>query len=98
MQTKPITVTYISALSDTPSLFRDSLKRVPFTRSDAPDQIYGVGVRVGATGRTDYDRALYRLKLKICFAPSQTTATLPGFFVLENGAFVVYDDGLTAQA
>lgn len=92
MQMKPVVVTYIPVLHDTPTRFRDSLKKVPFTRSDAAGQVFGVAVRVGATGRTDDDRALYRLKLKLSFAHSQTTATLPGFFLLENDVFVPYND------
>lgn len=92
MLTKPVTVSYISALQDTPTRFRDSLKKVPFTRSDASNQVYGVAVRVGATGNMGDDRALYRLKLKMSFAHSQTTATLPGFFLLENNVFVPYDN------
>ncbi len=92
MQKNQLATAYIPVEHDIPSRFRDSLKRVPFTRVDDHSQVYGMALRVGATGSTDNDRALYRLKLKLCFAPSQTTATLPGFFIVENGTFTVYDN------
>jgi len=69
---------------------RQSLRKVPLATSDNTDHISGVAQRVGYTGTSASDRPLYRLKLKTSLA-SFKTAVLPGFFVLEQGIFVPYE-------
>jgi hypothetical protein len=54
---------------------------------DKPDEVCGFARRVGLTDRKGEPQVLYRLKLKRHLA-TYNTATLPDFFVLENGVFV----------
>lgn len=68
---------------------RHSLSRVPVTMKGGPDHICGTAQRVGYTGKQDHDLAIYRLKIKP--GPKFSTITLPGFFVIENGVFVDYE-------
>ncbi len=82
--------TYIAAACPDYLPFTQSLRKVPLATSDNPDHICGVAQRVVYTGTRASDRPLYRLKLKTSLA-SFKTAVLPGFFVLEQGIFVPYE-------
>jgi len=55
----------------------------------APELICGFAQRVGYTGSQDKDLAIYRLKVKP--GKDLSTVTLPGFFVIENGVFLDYE-------
>ncbi len=90
MQTESTTTIYVPAIPVAFSHFPQSYRRVPFAPREKPEAICGTAVRVGSTGQEKGNLALYRLKLKLSFASSLTTATLPGFFTIENGAFVAY--------
>ncbi|HZU68503.1 MAG TPA: hypothetical protein VFA09_14595 [Ktedonobacteraceae bacterium] len=79
--------TYLPAIRDASPVFEHSLRRIPIVAIDAPDIVCGVAYRIGSTGKSGNDLAMYRLKLKTSFS-SLKTATLPGFFVIENGIFV----------
>lgn len=82
--------TYLPAIHDASPVFEQSLRSVPIVASDAPDSVCGIAYRVGSTGKSRSDLAMYRLKLKVSLA-SLRTATLPGFFVIEDGIFVEYE-------
>jgi hypothetical protein len=82
--------TYLPAIRDASPVFEHSLRSVPMVAGDAPDIVCGIAYRIGSTGKSRSDLAMYRLKLKISVA-SLRTATLPGFFVIEDGVFVEYE-------
>jgi len=82
--------TYLPALRDASPVFEQSLRSVPIVTSDAPDIVCGIAYRVGSTGKSRVDLAMYRLRLKISHA-SLRTATFPGFFVIKDGIFVEYE-------
>jgi hypothetical protein len=85
---------YLPAIHDASPVFEHSLRSVPIIVSDAPDIVCGIAYRIGSTGKSRSDLAMYRLKLKISLA-SLRTATLPGFFVIEDGIFVEYEQWRT---
>jgi len=89
--------TYLPTISDASPVFEHSLRSIPIVTRDTPDIVCGVAWRVGSTGKSRSDLAIYRLKLKIAFAGLRT-ATLPGFFVIENGIFVEYEQWRTRQS
>jgi hypothetical protein len=75
---------FIPAYTDVPP---ESMRRLPIVTQVVPDQICGVAHRVGWVGEGSSRQAIYRLKLRLQFA-SYGTATLPGFYILENDIFV----------
>ena len=81
--------TYIPAVAIGRIPLKHSLYRLPVATAGAPDQICGVAQRVGFTGKQDNDLAIYRLKIKA--GNNLPVITLPGFFVLEQGKFVDYE-------
>lgn len=80
-QTQPV---FIPAYTD---VLPESMRRLPIVTQVVPDQICGVAHRVGWVGEGSGRQAIYRLKLSLRFA-SYGTATLPGFYILENDIFV----------
>ena len=80
---------YIPATHMGPATFRYSLSKVQVAIRKAPELICGFAQRVGYTGSQDKDLAVYRLKVKPRI--DLPTVTLPGFFVIENGAFLEYE-------
>ncbi len=65
------------------------MSRLPVALANTPDQVCGIALRVGYTGKQDNDLAMYRLKVKA--GHNLSVITLPGFFVLEQGIFVDYE-------
>ena len=80
---------YIPATSIGSATFRHSLSKVQVAIRKAPELICGFAQRVGYTGSQDKDLAIYRLKVKP--GKDLPTVTLPGFFVIENGVFLDYE-------
>ena len=64
---------------------------------DTPDIVCGIAYRIGSTGKSSNDLAMYRLKLKTNLT-SLKTATLAGFFVIEHGIFVEYEKWRICQS
>ncbi len=89
--------TYLPAIADAPPVFEYSLRSVPIVARDTPNIVCGEANRIGSTGKGRSDLAMYRLKLKMSFAALRT-ATLPGFFVIEEGVFVEYEQWRTQQS
>lgn len=89
--------TYLPAIRDASPVFEHSLRSVPMVDRDAPDIVCGIAYRIGSTGKSSNDLAMYRLKLKMNLA-SLKTATFPGFFVIENGIFVEYEKWRMCQS
>jgi hypothetical protein len=81
--------TYIPYIAMMSATLRGSLRRLEVAAMSAPEQICGTAQRVGYTGNQLQDLAIYRLKVKGSNGCSQVT--LPGFYVIENGAFVEYE-------
>jgi hypothetical protein len=69
---------------------KHSLRKVVLARLEAPNQACGVAQRVGYTGTRETDLAIYRLRVRQ--SPERQAATLPGFFVLEDGIFLACQD------
>jgi|SRR5579859_2174427 len=61
--------------------------RLPIAALAAPERICGTALRVGYTVERNRQQAIYRLKLK---GAGRKTATLPAFFILDKGVFVLY--------
>src|SRR5579859_1519231 len=80
---------YIPAITLNHATFRHSLSKVQIAVLQSPERICGIAQRVGYTGSQDKDLAMYRLKVKT--GNTLPTITLPGFFVIENGVFVDYE-------
>ena len=88
---------YVPATVNMPSGPLRDLIRFPIALQETPDQIRGTAQRVGHVQIAGQRQALYRLKRKRMFA-SRKTATLPGFFLLVNGRFVLYNPADTEEA
>lgn len=71
--------------------FRSSLRDLPIAPKEAPGQIRGKARRVGHTGGPGEDLAIYRLKPKVEDGDCLVTITIPGFFVIEHGQFVPWE-------
>ena len=65
-------------------------KTIPLALLRTPDQICGVAHRIGFVYIDGYKRPIYRLKLRESRA-GKKSATLPDFFILENGVFVRHE-------
>lgn len=87
--TQPPQQTYIPIVAISRITLKHSLYRLPVATVDAPDQVCGVAQRVGYTGKQENDLTIYRLKIKTGI--NLSILTLPGFFVLEQGIFVDYE-------
>ena len=80
---------YIPAVGISRITVKHSLPRLPVATAKTPDQVCGVAQRVGYTGTQDNDLAIFRLKIKA--GQNLPVITLPGFFVLEQGVFIDYE-------
>src|SRR5437762_4353176 len=92
---QPPQQTYIPTVVIGRITLKHSLYRLPIATANAPDQICGVAQRVGYTGKQENDLAIYRLKVKT--GNNLPVITLPGFFVLEQGIFVDYEQWCANQ-
>src|SRR5260221_12514794 len=82
---------YIPALAIRCATFRSSYNRLPVAWSDEPNVICGIAQRIGYTGTSDHDLAIYRLKVKSKGEEGRNIKrTLSAPFVLQNGAFEEY--------
>jgi hypothetical protein len=82
-------LTYIPAVAVTQVTLRHSLQKIPVAIPGQPDRICGMAQRIGYTGNSDDDLAIYRLKIKA--GEALPTITLPGFFVIDGGIFKDYE-------
>lgn len=87
--TQPPQPTYIPTIAIGSITQKHSLYRLPIATLDTPDRICGIAQRVGYTGKQDNDLTIYRLKIKT--GNNLPVMTLPGFYVLEQGIFVDYE-------
>jgi hypothetical protein len=67
---------------------------MPIAPKEAPGQIRGIARRVGHTEGPGENLAIYRLKPKVEDGDRLVTVTLPGFFVIEHGQFVPWEQRL----
>ena len=81
--------TYIPTVAISHVTLKHTLYRLPIATRNAPDHICGIAMRVGYTGTQEHDLTMYRLKVKT--GKHLPVMTLPGFFVLEQGIFVDYE-------
>ncbi|HTK05556.1 MAG TPA: hypothetical protein VL485_00150 [Ktedonobacteraceae bacterium] len=86
---------YIPAIAIQQATLKHSSGRLAVATKTAPDQICGEARRVGYTGKTENDLALYRLKIKP--GHGQPTTTLPGFYIINGGLFLDYEQWKQAQ-
>ncbi len=81
---------YIPAIAIQRATLKHSVNRLAVATSAAPKQICGEARQVGYTGKSENDLALYRLKIKP--GEGQSTVTLPGFYIVEGGLFLDYEE------
>jgi hypothetical protein len=81
--------TYIPAVSINRATLKYSSHKLPVSTLNNPEQLCGEARRIGYTGKSDSDLALYRLKIKT--AQNYPTVTLPGLYIIEEGIFQDYE-------
>lgn len=79
----------IPATVEAPSALQHLKSSIPLALQETPNQICGIARRVGWKQEAGSDEAIYRLKLKVSLL-GLSNATIPGFFVLEGGAFMEF--------
>lgn len=80
---------YIPAVGIMRATLRHSWPKIPIATVASPDHICGEARRIGYTGKTDSDLALYRLKIKL--GHGHPTMTLPSLYVVRDGIFQDYE-------
>ncbi|GAC1435034.1 MAG: hypothetical protein PVS3B3_35430 [Ktedonobacteraceae bacterium] len=80
--------TYIPAVTITSATFKHSWGKLPVATMGAPERVCGEARRIGYTGKSETDFAIYRLKIKS--SHGLPTVTLPSLYVIKNGFFVEY--------
>jgi hypothetical protein len=80
---------YIPAVAIDCATLKHSWNRLPVATIDSPEHICGEARRIGYTGTTTTDLALYRLKVRA--ADHIPTMTLPGIYIIEGGQFFDYE-------
>ncbi len=80
--------TYIPAVTISSATFKHSWGKLPIATTGAPERVCGEARRIGYTGKSDTDFAIYRLKIKSY--QGLPTVTLPNLYVIKNGLFVEY--------
>ena len=80
--------TYIPAVTITSATFKHSWGKVPVATTGAPERICGEARRIGYTGKSETDFAIYRLKIKSY--QGLPTVTLPNLYIIKDGLFVEY--------
>lgn len=88
-QLVPVQQTYIPVIAIVSATLRHSLRKLEIATIHTPEQICGIAQRIGYTGNQHQDLAIYRLKIK--GRSSFSSITLPGFYIIENGVFVDYE-------
>jgi hypothetical protein len=88
-QLVPMQQIYIPVIATVSATLRHSLRKLEITTTHMPEQICGIAQRIGYTGNQRQDLAIYRLKVK--GKRSFSSITLPGFYIIENGVFVDYE-------
>ncbi len=79
---------YIPAVTITSATFKHSWGKLPVAMTGAPERVCGEARRIGYTGKSETDFALYRLKIKS--SNGIPTVTLPNLYVIKDGIFVEY--------
>ncbi|MFL5627056.1 MAG: hypothetical protein ACJ788_15860 [Ktedonobacteraceae bacterium] len=95
-QLAPLQQTYIPVIALASATLRHSLRRLEIATIHTPDHVCGMAQRIGYTGGQANDLAIYRLKVKGRNIIS--SITLPGFYVIENGVFVEYEQWQQAES
>ena len=80
--------TYIPAITIANATFKHSWNKLPVATMVAPERICGEARRIGYTGKSENDYAIYRLKIKL--DNGLPTVTLPNLYVIKGGLFVEY--------
>ncbi len=80
--------TYIPAVTITSATFKHSWGKLPVATTGAPERICGEARRIGYTGKSETDFAIYRLKIKSY--QGLPTVTLPNLYIIKDGLFVEY--------
>ncbi len=83
-------VTYIPAVPIAQITVRHTMGRVPIAKESNPDAICGLARRVGYTGTSACDLAIYRLKVKE--RRNDNAMMLPMLYVVDEGFFVDYEE------
>ena len=65
------------------------LAKVLVATREHPEDVCGMAKRVGYTGKSNNDLAIYRLKVRD--GASRVVFTLPNLFVVEEGVFKEYE-------
>lgn len=79
---------YIPAITITSATFKHSWGKLPVATTGAPERVCGEARRIGYTGKSETDFALYRLKIKS--SNGIPTMTLPNLYIIKDGIFVEY--------
>lgn len=79
---------YILAGSLDSATFCRGSQPLPVAHQEAPDVVCGIARRVGYTGGSFHDPAIYRLMIRIT---TRSRKMLPALFVLEQGIFYEYE-------
>lgn len=82
--------TYVPAFAIAHVTFKHSLQKLPIATLNAPEHICGAAQCVGYTGNQEHDLAIYRLKVRTG-DNKFPVITLPGFFVIDDGIFMDYE-------
>ncbi len=85
--------TYVPECGITQITTRHMMGKVPVVMANEPDHICGFARRIGYTGKTEHDLAIYRLKV----ACNGKVITLPALFVVDGGIFVDYEQWCLAH-
>ncbi len=81
---------YIPAVPIAQITVRHAMGRVPVAKQGTPNDICGIARRVGYTGTSACDLAIYRLKVKE--RRNDNAMMLPMLYVVDDGSFVDYDE------
>ena len=80
--------TYIPAVTISSATFKHSWGKLPVATTGAPERVCGEARRIGYTGKSENDFAIYRLKIK--HDNGLPTVTLPNLYIIKDGLFVEY--------
>ncbi len=80
--------TYIPAVTIASATFKHSWGKLPVATTGAPERVCGEARRIGYTGKSETDFAIYRLKIKSY--QGLPTVTLPNLYIIKDGLFVEY--------